>query len=328
MKLSGADSILAKFKGGAQKDVKATATALEDDLFFGQDLPVQRIPLDSIERWDIQPRKYFAPDGLERLAQSFRASGFKGAILVRPKPDGEGYLIVFGERRWRAAKIAKLADILCVIEDMDDETALDLAMGENLIREDLSKLEETEGILAIAEVKTGLDRNRIIKLVTSQYRYMEGATYVGRNEEAARHLPTICEILKRYGIALMTFRTKNLGILKLPDDLRTAHLEDKLDYSKALAIGKLKNLKDRTSILKKVKNGTIKSLTEVKAAVKKISQQKDRTSDDLSMARRTRFRGITARVGAAKTWRTINQDVTKVERIDEILAELESFLSD
>ena len=154
--LEGMQSVVGGFLASNAAEPESLSTDVEALLTSDNDLPVQRIPLSQIHRWEKQPRKYFDPKALQRLADSFRESGFKGTVLVRPNPSGKGYLLVFGERRWRAAKQAELTDILCVVEDMDDATALNLAMGENLLREDLSKLEETEGVLSVLEIETGL----------------------------------------------------------------------------------------------------------------------------------------------------------------------------
>lgn len=328
--IAGVDNVVSSFfsTNGSKKPVEK-ATAVETRLAKDTDLPVQRIPLDQIHRWSAQPRKYFDPSALQRLADEFRHSGFKGTVLVRPNPDGSGYLIVFGERRWRAAQQVGLTDILCVVEEMDDTTALHLAMGENLLREDLSKLEETEGLLAVLEVETGLERDQIIKLINGQARHMKSGTYVGTNLEAIEHFPTIEKVLGRYGIAFISFKTKNLQVLNLPDDVKAAHLEDKLDYSKALAIGKLIDVKDRQKILEQTKSKKLVSLKDIQTAVKElINSEQEGADSDKAPDLRTQFRQVTSRIGSAKTWKQIEGDSAKSKKIKRLLTQLEQLMAE
>jgi ParB/RepB/Spo0J family partition protein len=111
----------------------------------GTDRPagVRNIPLDRIEANADQPRMTFDEDALAELAASIREHGVLQPILVRPMPGRpHHYQLVAGERRWRASRLAGQTDIPALIEQLDDETALEIALIENLQREDLSPLEE------------------------------------------------------------------------------------------------------------------------------------------------------------------------------------------
>ena len=102
---------------------------------------VRQIPVDRIEPNPDQPRLAFAQESLDELTASVREHGVLQPILVRPRGAGQFQLIA-GERRWRASRAAGLATIPSLIEEMDDETALEIAIIENLQREDLSPLDE------------------------------------------------------------------------------------------------------------------------------------------------------------------------------------------
>jgi ParB family chromosome partitioning protein len=102
---------------------------------------IRYVPLDRIDSNPDQPRLTFDEDSLEELAASIREHGVLQPILVRPRPGGR-YQLIAGERRWRAAHIAALDDVPALIEDIDDDTALEIAIIENLQREDLSPLDE------------------------------------------------------------------------------------------------------------------------------------------------------------------------------------------
>jgi ParB family chromosome partitioning protein len=102
---------------------------------------VRNVPIDRIDANPDQPRLTFDEDTLNELAASITEHGVLQPILVRPRPDGR-YQLGAGERRWRASRIAGQADIPALIEDIDDDTALEIAIIENLQREDLSPLDE------------------------------------------------------------------------------------------------------------------------------------------------------------------------------------------
>lgn len=102
---------------------------------------VRNIPLDRIDPNPDQPRLTFDEDSLQELAASITEHGVLQPILVRPGADGR-YQLIAGERRWRSAQIAGLRQIPALVEEIDDETALEIAIIENLQREDLSPLDE------------------------------------------------------------------------------------------------------------------------------------------------------------------------------------------
>lgn len=90
-----------------------------------------------------QPRKVFSEDSLNELAASLKQHGMAQPMVVRAKPDAPGqYEIIAGERRWRAAQRAQLHEVPVVIQDIDDKTAMEIALIENLQRVDLNPLEE------------------------------------------------------------------------------------------------------------------------------------------------------------------------------------------
>ena len=102
---------------------------------------IRNVPVDRIDANPNQPRLTFDEDTLLELAASITEHGVLQPILVRPGADGRFQLIA-GERRWRAAKIAGLRQIRAIVEEIDDDTALEIAIIENLQREDLSPLDE------------------------------------------------------------------------------------------------------------------------------------------------------------------------------------------
>ena len=107
----------------------------------GHSSGVRVIPIDQISPNPQQPRLAFDATSLEELAASIREHGVLQPILVRPLGNND-YQLIAGERRWRATKTAGLATIPALVEDIDDDTALEISIIENLQREDLSPLDE------------------------------------------------------------------------------------------------------------------------------------------------------------------------------------------
>jgi ParB family chromosome partitioning protein len=103
------------------------------------------LPIADLNPNPFQPRRVFDEEALETLAESIRANGLLQPILVRAREDGEGYDIVAGERRWRAAQQAQLHEVPVVIRDLGEREALEIAIVENVQRRDLTPLEEAEG---------------------------------------------------------------------------------------------------------------------------------------------------------------------------------------
>jgi len=103
------------------------------------------IPLDLLSPGTQQPRRRFDDEAIAALAQSIREKGILQPILVRRIDGGDRYDIIAGERRWRAAQIAGLHEVPVLIRDLSDSDALEVALIENVQRQDLTSLEEAEG---------------------------------------------------------------------------------------------------------------------------------------------------------------------------------------
>ncbi len=109
-----------------------------------------KLPIQNLISGKFQPRKHFDQTELDELAESIRSNGILQPILVRPLNEkGSSYEIIAGERRWRAAQIVKLHEVPVIIRDLDDSTALGVALIENLQRSDLNIIEEAEGFRSL-----------------------------------------------------------------------------------------------------------------------------------------------------------------------------------
>lgn len=290
------------------------------------------IPVARIRPGKLQPRRYFSEDSINSLAQSFKVQGFRGAINVRPLAD-DTYEIVAGERRWRAAKVAGLEEVRCIVDQYTDEEALQFALIENLQREDLSKLEETEGILQLIETKLGIEAESAVQIIRTE----------GHSDQLARsdvapseELQKIAALLEYFNIELQTFRTKNLRTLTLPTDLKEAHLKDGLSYSAALELNKVKDDCQRAALLEAtIRDGL--SFREIKRRVKETNLQRspllesaaESSSSELGESQdadlQAQLSAKTLQLRKKRVWQRINADAKlrkKAERINTLIDEL------
>lgn len=129
---------------------------------------LQQVAVSAIQPNPYQPRRSFDEQALRELAESITAHGVLQPLVVRERPGG--YDLVAGERRWRAAQIAGLSDVPVVVRSFDDGRLLEIALVENLQREDLNPIEEAEAIAALSAQR--------------ELRQEDVATLVGRSRPA------------------------------------------------------------------------------------------------------------------------------------------------
>ena len=145
---------------------------------LAQSRSVVEVVLGDIEPNPYQPRRHIDEDGIEDLAKSIERHGVVQPILVRRA--GDGYQIIAGERRWRAAKRAGLGTIPCIVDDVNDEGALELALIENLQRDDLTGIEAAFGYRCLIEEFT-LTQEQV-------------AEYVGKSRSAVANTLRLLEL--------------------------------------------------------------------------------------------------------------------------------------
>lgn len=139
---------------------------------------LQNLPIEHIRRGKYQPRVHMGADALEELANSIRAQGIVQPIVVRRIDDG--YELIAGERRWRAAQMAGLETIPSVVRDIPDQAAAAMALIENIQRENLNPLEEAQAI------------RRLIG--EFEMTHQDAATAVGRSRTAVTNLLRLLDL--------------------------------------------------------------------------------------------------------------------------------------
>ena len=130
---------------------KGLAALLGDDVMDNhEEKSSLYLPISQVESCSTQPRKQFDPDALADLADSIREHGIIQPLTVRKLQSGY-YQIIAGERRWRAARMVGLSQVPAIVIEADDRKAMELAMIENLQREDLNPIEEAEGFQSLMD---------------------------------------------------------------------------------------------------------------------------------------------------------------------------------
>ncbi|HLT77172.1 MAG TPA: ParB/RepB/Spo0J family partition protein [Ferrovibrio sp.] len=125
---------------------------------------VREIPIEQLRPNPHQPRKLFRKEALEELAQSIREKGILQPLLLRRAGDGQGFEIIAGERRWRAAQIARLHAVPAVIKEITDRDAVEIGLIENVQREDLNPMEEAAAFRQLAN-QFGYSQDQIAQVI-------------------------------------------------------------------------------------------------------------------------------------------------------------------
>jgi ParB family transcriptional regulator, chromosome partitioning protein len=149
----------------------------------------QTIPLDQIHLPPTQPRRYFDSEALKQLTESIKQHGILQPLLVR-LIGGDKHELVAGERRYRAAKEIGLKEVPVVIRELDDNAAFQLALIENLLREDLNPVDETEGILQLLALKLNRSINEIPPLLRRLQHERKAASKSSNNVIGKQKLPS------------------------------------------------------------------------------------------------------------------------------------------
>ncbi len=141
---------MARPKGGLGKGLDSLFADLPPSA-DADNTAVLSLPLREIVPDPAQPRQNFDETALAELAQSIKENGLLQPVSVRPQKAGTGYILIAGERRWRAARMAGLTEIPALVRNVTEEQAAALSLIENLQREDLDPMEQAQGIKTLVE---------------------------------------------------------------------------------------------------------------------------------------------------------------------------------
>ncbi len=198
------------------------------------------IDIDLIEPNTLQPRTNFDEERLEELAQSIKSNGIIQPLLVR-RQNGERFQLVAGERRWRAAQRAGLLRVPCVVREIPEDKILELALIENIQRQELNAIEEAQAYKRLIET-LGLTQEMV-------------AQRVGRDR---------------------TFITNYLRLLRLPEDIQQLVERDKLSMGHARALLGVDDPEIQRKVAKNITEQGI-SVRETERTIKRIINRVDNT---------------------------------------------------
>jgi ParB family chromosome partitioning protein len=265
-----------------------------------------------------QPRRYFDPEKMMTLVESVRHHGILEPILLRSL-DNDTYELVAGERRYRAAKEVGLDAIPAVVRQMTPEEALQIALVENLQREDINPVEETEAILQLLVLKLNLS----IDEVTAQLYRMRHITRgeIGQNVlTSPEYDEAIVSMFSSLGFKWESFITSRLPLLKLPSEILDVLRQGRIEYTKALAISRIKDEISRQKLLNQaIEQGL--SLVQIREliAVLPQSQSSNHEQNKLKIQVDTALRALKK----SNVW----SDPKKQKRLEKLMQEIESLIS-
>ncbi|MBE9117201.1 ParB/RepB/Spo0J family partition protein [Lusitaniella coriacea LEGE 07157] len=290
--------------------------------------PGALIPLELIELPEQQPRRYFDPEKLEQLTQSVKEHGILEPLLVRPHPrTSSGYELVAGERRYRAAKAAGFGEVPVVVRHFNDKEALQVAVIENLQREDLNPIEEVEGILHILAIELNVEVQEVSPLlyrlrhsVSSVESDSKKSTLSSGHNVMTKELSQVEKVFQGLGISWQSFATNRLPLLNLPEELLQALREGKIAYTKAQAISRMKEEKGRKALLKEAISKKL-SLQEIRKRVKECNSSSSEV-ENRQQGWKKRLDRAFRQAQKVKAW----ENPKKWKEIEKALTHLESLL--
>ena len=281
----------------------------------------QSIAIDAVILPDSQPRRYFDPQKLQQLTESIRKHGILEPLLVRPMGKAGLFELVAGERRFRAAKELGLTSVPVTIRELSNEDALQLALVENLQREDLNPVEETEGILQLL----GL-RLKILPIDVPPLLYRMRNEAIGNTNQnvlinsEAQAVETVFAELGT--ISWESFATARLPLLRLPPEILEALRSGKIAYTKAQAIARIKDDQRRHQLLTEALSQDL-SLAQIKAEIASLKAAKgDIEARDSSL--KGQIDDVLRLAKRSQVW----TDPKKQRRLEKLLVELKTLVAD
>lgn len=212
---------------------------------------LQKIPVELLQRGQYQPRMDMRQDTLEELADSIKSQGVVQPIVARPlRKNGQTqkYEIIAGERRWRAAQMAGLAEIPAVVREVPDESAIAMSLIENIQREDLNPLEEARAL------------DRLIREFSITHQ--EAAEAVGRSRAAVSNLLRLLDLTDKVR-AMLENREIDMGHARAL--LSIADKTQQYDVARQVVKGKLSVRETEQLVRKTLSNQSGKAATKSKA---------------------------------------------------------------
>ena len=275
----------------------------------------QQLSLAQIVLPNEQPRRYFDQSAMDALVTSVRKKGILQPLLVRPLAD-DLFELVAGERRLLAAQTAELATVPVFVAVLSDEEAKEAALTENLQRENINPVEETEAILQLLALKLGVEVVEAVSLLyTRQNEYKGKSTHnvMGRQKDVIDEVFASTTTMN-----WLSFVANRLPLLKLPKDVLEALKRGEIAYTKALLIARISADKARKRLLKQAITEKL-SVEVVRSRVKELTAKPGTSQSQQTLARVRRLPAL------VKKSQALQDDQLKA-RVDKLISELEELL--
>lgn len=270
------------------------------------------VPIRKIVLLKQQPRRYFDPEKLAQLTQSVKEHGILEPLLVRPL--GDGYELIAGERRYRAAKEVGLEEVPVFVREFNDRQALQVALIENLQRDDLNPVDETEGILQLMAIDLNISTDEVVAVLNQAANAKKRGQDLTDN--VIRQLETIESLLFTVGrFSAESFRVNRLPLLNLPQDVLDVLRQGKIEFTKARAIARVKDEQQRSELLRQAIAKNL-SLSDIKEWIKDLKPESEQMPERVLVQR---WNEIGKRLQKGKTW----SDRKKRDKITKLLDELD-----
>lgn len=238
----GLDALLSSGAAATPAEAIKAATNAAADVTTKVDGVLKNLPIEFLQRGKYQPRRDMHQEALEELAESIKSQGVMQPIVVRPVGDDK-YEIIAGERRWRATQLAGLDTIPAVIREVPDETAIAMALIENIQREDLNPMEEAFALKRLQD--------------EFELTHQEVADAVGKSRTAVTNL---------------------LRLINLTEDVRTLLEHGDLEMGHARSLLSLNEGQQKTAAREIVAKGL--SVRQAEALVRRLQQEAEQEKAD------------------------------------------------
>ena len=263
-----------------------------------------------------QPRRYFDPAKLAQLKQSIQEHGILEPLLVRPLPNG-AYELVAGERRLKAAQALGLTEVPIVSKALNDQEAVQVALIENLQREDLNPIEETEALLELLTITLSVEPEEVISLLNRANHAKN------RNQQLEDNVilqiekvESVLSVIGRF--TSESFRANRLPLLNLPEDVLETLRQGKLEYTKARTIARVKDEANRQQLLEQAIANDL-SLSQIREQIAALkAERKDKTDPTPSL--KQQMDDAYRQVKKSKVW----DNPKRRKRLEKLLAELQT----
>jgi ParB family transcriptional regulator, chromosome partitioning protein len=279
----------------------------------------KKISLSRIRLSPLQYRRYIDPAKLAEITNSIKTYGQLQAVLLRPIPKTSDYELVFGQTRFLACQKAEVVTILAKVQELTDAEVVELALIENNHRTAPNPVEETQGMLKLLSLKLGKTEPEVISLLNkASTEEKQGSDNVIRSED----WQTVKSVFQVFSsLTPESFRVNRLPILNLPEDVLESLNQGNLEYTKARAIARIKDDRERKKLLQQTVEQNL-SLSQIREKISEPNLLNVQSSTSPTL--QERMDSLYRRLKKNKVW----EDPKKGKRLEKMILQIEALLTE